>query len=58
MEAKRKIVFQTGQSLAIILPRDFCRRAGIRKGDITGVVYNDYSLTVVSPRQKPKEEDK
>ncbi|MBA7599406.1 hypothetical protein ES703_06439 [subsurface metagenome] len=58
MEAKTKTktVFQTGQSLAIILPRDFCRLADIRKGDVIGVVYNDSALTVVSPPKKPKEE--
>ena len=55
MEAKTKTVFQTGQSLAIILPRDFVRRSGIRKGDRIGIVYNDSTLTVVSPPKKPEE---
>jgi len=54
-KTKSKTVFQTGQSLAIILPRDFVRRSGIKKGDVVGVVYNDSTLTVVSPKQ-PKEE--
>lgn len=56
MEAKTKKIFQCGQSLVLILPRKFCRLADIRKGDVVGIVYNDSTLTIVSPPKKPKEE--
>ena len=44
---------KAGQGLVITLPADFCRKAGIRKGDVLGLTYDSF-LAVINPRP-PKE---
>ena len=52
-KSKTRKVIKAGQGLVITLPVDFCRKAGISKGDKLGVVYDSF-LVVISPNP-PKE---
>jgi antitoxin component of MazEF toxin-antitoxin module len=49
-KAKTRSVIKSGGSLIIQLPTDFCRKAGIKKGDKIGLVY-DSILIIAIPRQ-------
>ena len=49
---------KSGAGLVITLPVAFCRKAGIKKGDVLGLTYDSVVIIAV-PRlpQKPKEKN-
>lgn len=55
-KSKTRKVIQSGNALIISLPADFCRKAGIRRGDVLGLTYNTIVIIGV-PRLPPKEKE-
>ena len=54
--AKTSSLIKLGESLAIILPREFIRKAGLEKGDKVAVAY-DSIFAIVNPNE-PKRASK
>lgn len=54
-KSKTKKVIQSGPSLIIILPREFVKSSGIKKGDIVGITYNSI-LAIVNPKKMEEEQ--
>ena len=52
METKTKTrrIIKSGTALIITLPADFCRKAGLKKGDTVGLTY-DSVLVIVIPKE-------
>ena len=46
--AKTRSIIQLGESLAITLPREFIRKAGLSKGDTVAIAY-DSLFIIVNP---------
>lgn len=53
-KTKTRRVIKSGESLIISLPVEFCRKAGIKKGDTVGLTY-DSVLIIVTPKELPRE---
>ena len=54
---KKKKVVSLGRALAIILPAEFVRNSGIKKGDVVAVTY-DTILVMINPNLPGEPKDK
>jgi uncharacterized protein Veg len=54
VKAKTRRVIKSGQGLIITLPADFCRKAGIKKGDVLGLTYD--SVVIIAIPKEPRRE--
>jgi hypothetical protein len=57
METKSKTrkIIKAGAGYVVTLPIEFIRKAGLKKGDEIGMVYDSF-LVIISPRNKPNRE--